>query len=348
MRVAILADTHAGVRNNSPVFMRHQLRFFEDTFFPYVQENNIRHMLHLGDVFDRRKDTNTYAIHEWDKKVFSRWNECFDRVHIIIGNHDTYFKNTNLVNTPEKFLAHYSSFVFYSSPQEIDFYGIPTLVLPWICDENEAESQRLIQDSEAQLVVGHLEIIGCPLFRGIENLDKGFEQSIFSKFARVLSGHFHLKSSQRNIEYLGAPFATMWGEAFDRRGFHVLDTESNTLTFVENNHNPFVLVEYTGEGTEPVPEVNDKIVRVLVKHKPSDTDFLQFIESIEQASPAEVQVIEQAATSSFEGKLDESLDMFSLIDLYVDGLSIDSSKEELKSVLRELYQDAIQLHDISE
>lgn len=348
MKVAIVADSHAGVRNNSPVFMRHQIRFFEETFLPHVEENGIRHMLHLGDVFDRRKDTNNYAIHEWDRRVFSRWSEVFERVHVIIGNHDTYFKNTNSVNTPEKFLSHYRNFVFYSSPQEIDFYGIPTLVLPWICEENEAEATRLIDESEAKLVLGHLEIMGCPLFRGIENLDKGFEQSVFARFDKVLSGHFHLKSSQRNIEYLGAPSATMWGEAFERRGFHVFDTETRALTFVENPHNPFVLIEYVGEGTQLSDDLNDKVVRVLVKQKTNETHFIEFIESLESSSPAEVQVTDQQAVSHFEGDIRENLDMFSLIDLYVDGLGIDSSKEDLKSVLRELYQEAMHLHDISE
>ncbi len=348
MKVAILADTHAGVRNNSPVFMRHQLKFFEDTFFPYVEEHQIECLLHLGDVFDRRKDTNNYAIYEWDKRVFSRWGDLFKRCHIIIGNHDTYFKNTNSVNTPEKFLSHYRNFTFYSYPVEIDFYGVPTLVLPWICEENEGDARRLLEESEAELVLGHLEIIGCPMFRGIENVDKGFEQSIFCKARQVFSGHFHLKSTQKNIEYLGAPFATMWAEAFDRRGFHVYDTDSRKLTFIENPHNPFVMIEYSDKSPLELPDVEDKIVRVLVKSKSSESDFLEFVENVERGGPAEVQVTEQQAVSTFEGTVDEGLDMFSLIDLYVDGLSVDSSKSELKSVLRELYQEAIHLHDISE
>ena len=348
MQVVFLADTHAGVRNNSPVFMKHQIRFFEETFFPFVEEHGIEHMVHLGDVFDRRKDTNNFAVYEWDKRVFARWAGVFKHTHIIIGNHDTYFKNTNSVNTPEKFLSHYENITFYSSPVEVDFYGIPTLVLPWICEENQEQAKKLLEGSEAELVFGHLEIIGCPMFRGIENTDKGFEQSIFSKFKQVFSGHFHLKSTQKNIQYLGSPTATMWAEAFDPRGFHVFDTETRKLTFVPNPHNPFALIEYCGTTPTEIPDVKDKVVRVLVKQKGSETDFIRFVEAIEEGGPAEVQVTEQQAISTFEGSVDENLDMFSLIDLYVDGLSIDSSKEELKSVLRELYHEAIHLHDISE
>jgi hypothetical protein len=305
-------------------------------------------MVHLGDVFDRRKDTNNFAIYEWDRRVFAQWSRAFEQCHIIVGNHDTYFKDTNSVNTPEKFLSSYENFTFYSSPVEIDFYGIPTLILPWICDENEAQSKRLLEESEADLVFGHLEIIGCPMFRGIENVDKGFDQSCFAKFKHVFSGHFHLKSTQKNIQYLGSPFATMWAEAFDTRGFHVFDTETCKLSFVENPNNPFALIEYQGSPPSELLDVEDKIVRVLVKQKESETDFIAFIEALEGARPAEIQVTEQQPTSSFEGAVDCNLDMFSLIDLYVDALTIDSSKIELKAVLRELYQEAIHLHDISE
>lgn len=347
MKVAILADTHAGVRNNSPVFMSHQIRFFENVFFPYVQQHNIRHMIHLGDVFDRRKDTNNYAIHEWDEKVFRVLNELFETSHIIVGNHDTYFKNTNSVNTPERFLSRYENFTFYTNPCEAELYGVKTLILPWICEENESFARKLLDESDASLVLGHLEIMGSPMFRGIENVDRGFEPLLFSRFKKVLSGHFHLKSHQRNIFYLGSPYPTMWSEAFDSRGFHVLDTETLTLKFIENTESPFVHIEYEN-GVGDVPSVKGKIVRVFVKSKDSESSFLEFLESIEAQGPAEMNVTEQQATSTIEAQLDESLDMFSLMDVYVDSLAFDSPKDELKRLLRDLYQESLHLHDIAE
>lgn len=348
MKVCILADTHAGVRNNSTVFMEHQIKFFEEVFFPYVQDHNIQHMIHLGDVFDRRKDTNNYAIYEWDRRVFSRWNDVFKESHIIIGNHDTYFKNTNSINTPEQFLYKYDNFYFYSKPCEVPLYGVNTLILPWICEENEQEAKRLIEESSASLVLGHLEIMGFPLFRGIENLDKGFDSGVFGRFAKVLSGHFHLKSHQRNIDYLGSPCATTWAEAFDARGFHVMDMSTLKLFFIENTNTPFVHIEYDDGIAVDVPSVSNKVVRVLVKQRGSETKFLQFLESLELQSPAEISVTEQRAVSEEQTSFDESLDIFSLMDLYVESCQFDSSKDELKRTLRELYHESLSLHDISE
>lgn len=347
MKVAVLADTHAGVRNNSPVFMAHQIGFFENVFFPYVEEHSIRHMIHLGDVFDRRKDTNNYALHEWDEKVFRVWNDIFETSHILIGNHDTYFKNTNSVNTPERLLSRYENFTLYTNPCEKELFNVKTLILPWICEENDSFSRKLIDESDASLVLGHLEVIGSPMFRGIENIDKGFDPLTFARFDKVLSGHFHLKSHQKNIFYLGSPYATMWSEAFDSRGFHILDTETLSLKFIENTKSPFVHIEYEN-GVVEAPAVKGKIVRVLVKSKNSESSFLEFLEGLESQGPAEINVTEQQTTSTIDSKIDESLDMFSLMDVYVDSLTFDSPKDELKKLLRDLYYESLHLHDITE
>lgn len=348
MKVALLADTHAGVRNNSPVFMSHQIRFFESVFFPYVEQNQIRHLIHLGDVFDRRKDTNNFALHEWDDRVFRRWHEQFDDVQIVIGNHDTYFKNTNSVNTPQRLLSKYSSFRFHSDPHEEVLYGMRTLFIPWVCDGTEEKVESIIQNSEADIVMGHLEILGSPMFRGIDNIDRGFSPSVFEKFKLVLSGHFHLKSHQGNINYLGSPSATTWSEAYDMRGFHVLDTDTLQIEFVVNPESPFVHIEYCEDSPKPLPDVRGKIVRVIVKTKSIETNFLQFLESIESENPAELNVVENVPTSSIQLQSDESLDMFSLIDGYVDATASESHKADLKALLRNLYQEALHLHDITE
>ena len=98
MKIAILNDTHFGVRNDSPAFMKYQNKFYNEIFFPYLKEHNIGTLVHLGDVVDRRKFINHNTAHNF-KKVF--WDKLDDMVidtHVIIGNHDTYYKNTNEVN----------------------------------------------------------------------------------------------------------------------------------------------------------------------------------------------------------------------------------------------------------
>ena len=79
MKIAILNDTHFGVRNDSEAFRNYQLKFFNDIFFPYLKKHNIKTIVHLGDVVDRRKFINfetasTFKEHFWD----ILWKEKLD------------------------------------------------------------------------------------------------------------------------------------------------------------------------------------------------------------------------------------------------------------------------------
>ena len=98
MKIALLNDTHFGCRNDSPAFINYQNRFYDELFFPYLIENKIDTLIHLGDVVDRRKFINFNTAHNFQQKFWKRlWDLKID-THIILGNHDTYYKNTNKVN----------------------------------------------------------------------------------------------------------------------------------------------------------------------------------------------------------------------------------------------------------
>ena len=71
MKLAILNDTHFGARNDSSLLMEYSFDFFENQFFPYLQENDIKTIIHLGDFMDRRKYVNFNTLHEVKSRFFS-------------------------------------------------------------------------------------------------------------------------------------------------------------------------------------------------------------------------------------------------------------------------------------
>jgi len=73
VKVAIINDTHFGARNDSPVFLDHFISFFENQFFPYLKDNNIDTVIHLGDFFDRRKFINFNTLNKTRSKVMERF-----------------------------------------------------------------------------------------------------------------------------------------------------------------------------------------------------------------------------------------------------------------------------------
>ena len=58
MKIAILTDSHAGVRNDSLAFHDYMHKFYRDVFFSYLDDNSIRTVIHCGDIIDRRKYIN--------------------------------------------------------------------------------------------------------------------------------------------------------------------------------------------------------------------------------------------------------------------------------------------------
>ena len=132
MRVAIITDQHFGARNDSSSFLDFYERFYNDTFFPTLDTNNIESVLILGDTFDRRKYVNFYSLDRAKKMFFDKLEERNIKVYMIAGNHDTYFKNTNEVNSPELLLAQYTNISLISRPMDIEIHDTSICFVPWI------------------------------------------------------------------------------------------------------------------------------------------------------------------------------------------------------------------------
>ena len=100
MKVAIITDQHFGARNDSIHFLDFYEKFYSETFFPEIDKENITKVLILGDTFDRRKYVNFYSLQRAKKMFFDPLAERDIEVHMLVGNHDTYYKNTNDVHSP--------------------------------------------------------------------------------------------------------------------------------------------------------------------------------------------------------------------------------------------------------
>ena len=133
---------------------------------------------------------------------------------MVVGNHDTYFKNTNSINSLKASCTVTASMpitvnMYWDHPVEVDMDGETIMLCPWICPENAEISLKMLEETKAQVVMGHFEIQGFEMYKGSIN-HEGLEKNVFNKFEMVCSGHFHHKSSYGNIHYLGAPYEMTW------------------------------------------------------------------------------------------------------------------------------------------
>ena len=99
MKIALITDTHFGARNDSLAFNDHFYKFWEKTFFPYLDDNGIDTIIHLGDVFDRRKFISYKIAKDFRERFIKPIVHRNIKMHMIVGNHDTYYRNTNEINS---------------------------------------------------------------------------------------------------------------------------------------------------------------------------------------------------------------------------------------------------------
>ena len=143
MKIALLNDSHFGARGDSEVFDNYIHKFMDEIFFPYIKEHNITTLIHLGDILDRRKFINFKTAYNFRHKFMMRlWEEKID-THIILGNHDTYYRSTNKINGPEELCTtpdgKHEPWI-YTKTTEVEFDGMKALFIPWINPENEKET----------------------------------------------------------------------------------------------------------------------------------------------------------------------------------------------------------------
>lgn len=348
MKVAIITDQHFGARNDSIAFLDFFEKFYENTFFPAIDENNINTVLVLGDTFDRRKYVNFYALDRAKKMFFDKLEERGVRVHMLAGNHDTYYKNTNEVNSPDLLLVEYGNIDVISKPETIVVDGTPICMMPWICPENYQESLDHIKNTKAEICMGHFEIAGFAMYRGMESHD-GLAKETFEKFDLVFSGHYHHRSSDQHIHYLGNPYELTWQDYNDPRGFHLFDLSTRELEFICNPYRMFERIEYDDKGQDPIDldvvELEKKYVKLVVVNKTDFYKFDKFIQKLYNKGCHEIKIIEDMSEFQ-DGEIGEEInleDTLSVLSHYVDSIETDVDKEQIKTYMRTLYTEAVNI-----
>ena len=219
MRVAIITDTHYGARKGSKHLHDYFELFYKNIFFPSLEAEGIDTIIHMGDVFDSRKSIDYYSL-EWAKRVVFEPMKKY-KVHAITGNHDCYYKNTNDINSPELLLTNYDNITTYSSAKDIKLDGLDILLLPWISVDNYDETLETLTKSPAKIAMGHLELNGFKATRG-HMMEDGMDVKVFDKFDKVFSGHFHTRSTDGKIFYLGNPYEMFWNDVNDPKRIYII------------------------------------------------------------------------------------------------------------------------------
>jgi DNA repair exonuclease SbcCD nuclease subunit len=347
MKIALITDTHWGVRNDSPIFHGYFIRSL-DYFFKEIDEQKIKHVIHLGDLFDRRKYLNFTTAKACREFFLEPLNQREINTLIIAGNHDVYYKDTLEVNCLDEIISGRYKWIHpILEPTEICIDGTWIQLMPWITQTNAHACHFEIQHTKAEILMGHLELEGFQMFRGIVS-DHGMSKKVFDRFDMVMSGHYHHKSSVGNIHYLGAFAEYTWADFNDPRGFHVFDTETRELTFYRNPNVIFKMFSYD-DSAGPVTGIDfdsyaNTYVKVVTVNRNDPYAFDQMLDKLYKAGPIDISIVEDIAAftdNDEESGVDESQDTATILSNYIDGLTLPVNNDRMKDYMKDIYQEAL-------
>lgn len=343
MKVAILTDTHFGFKKGNKAFHQYFKSFYDDVFFPYLIKNNIKTVIHLGDSFDNRKAIDYWSL-QWSRDTFY---DALEKLGItlynIVGNHDIYYRNSNKLNSVDYLLSEYDNVVKISSPTEFTIGNLNVLMLPWITPENEQDAFRMIQNTNCSVVMGHLELSG---FRVNSKLvmEHGLDPKQFQKFKKVFSGHYHTRSNDGTVFYLGNTYQMFWSDYKDVRGFTVFDTETLKHEHVNNPYEIFKIINYTDNTSIDVKDYIGCIVKLVVKEKQDKIKYEKFLDVILSENLLDLKIVEETIINNVED--DDFVgceDTLSLLKRYVDESETGLNKSKIKNLINSIYQESYQI-----
>ena len=344
MKIGIFTDSHWTARKSSRHLHDYFELFYKNIFFPALEEQGVEIVVHMGDAFDNRKSIDFWGL-DWTRRVVLEPLRKYE-VHMIVGNHDIFLRNSTEINAPELLLKDYPNIKTYSSPTNTKVGGIDMTFIPWICSENYDETLKVIKKSKAKIAMGHLELQGFRVNKHLVMEEHGLDPNIFTKFQKVFSGHYHTRSDNGRIFYLGNPYEMYWTDVNDTRGFHIFDTETFEHTPINNPYKLFYNIYYedTPHQMFDVTEYVNKIVKVIVRKKSKQKEFDKFIDKLYKVGIQDLKIVENFDIQENEDfVIDEEENTISILNRYIDESECNFDKNVIKGIFQDLYQQSCEI-----
>ena len=345
MKVAIITDQHFGARKGADYLHKYFKKFYEDVFFPTIESEGITTVIDMGDTFDNRRNIDLASL-EWSKKVyFDRLKSMKVKLHSIVCNHTAYYKDTNEVNTIDLLLKEYNNIITYSSTTEVKFDKLKVLFVPWINSENHNDTLNLIKKSKCKVAMGHLELNGFTATPG-HTMEHGMDSKPFNKFEKVYSGHYHQRSDDGKVFYLGNPYEMFWNDVNQTRGFHIFDTDTIEHTPINNPYKLFHNIYYQDQNYKlfDARELKNKIVKVIVRQKTDQKQFEKFIDKLYSSGIQELKIIENFQLhESDDFEVEDTENTIGILNRYIDESDFEGDKTMIKGILQKIYAEACEV-----
>lgn len=234
-KIFLISDIHFGIRNSNQEWADIQEDYFYNWFIPLIEKEKTETsaVFMLGDIFENRTSLNIKTL-DTSIKIIKEISSQVP-VHIIVGNHDSYNKSQNDINSLKIFNFLDNVFV-YEEPKMLKLENEKSIYLmPWR-STYEIEKET-IENINSDYLFCHTSYSGSYSNRVSKSPD-GNSVEVFNKFKRVYSGHIHFRQEKDNIILIGSPYSMTKNDIDNQKGIYILNLNKDTHVFIENNHSP--------------------------------------------------------------------------------------------------------------
>jgi len=353
-RVFLLGDLHLGIRNNSLEWSEIQRKFLTEIFPRHIEpyfnpETDI--LLLEGDIFHSRDSINVRVYNEADN-IFRFLTDKFKRgVYAIVGNHDVYYKSSNVVNSISILQKVYSNFHVFTSPHILEINDKHRfLMLPWIDNIDSLKQTVTSYVDLADYVVCHADINGFSLNKH-QQVEHGIEPASLSDFKRVYAGHIHLKQEKWNVLYTGTPYSMDRGDRDSQKGFYVLDVTGDDVneTYIENLESPkFIKVNILDILDMKIDDIRlmfkNNFVDIMIETRiAAKMDVSKFNEISEEFGARKIEFFTYSDDPMERVKREDlaqkELGIFDAFDIYLEGSNMERThRSKVVSKFNEVYK----------
>jgi DNA repair exonuclease SbcCD nuclease subunit len=280
-KIVVVGDTHFGTKRFSIDALKDQLELFNNQIFPYMEQNNIKNIIQLGDLFDNRTTADINFMHELRVNFFDILVQKGFHLYVLTGNHDIFYRESRDVSLINFYHALYKdNFTLFNERTYIDINSNKTYIVPWIV---KGEDLTFDEIKDCHSILGHFEIRHFAMVKGHMNEDAKLTTDFFTNntaVKNVFSGHYHLKDTKGLVKYLGTPWQLNWSDYDTEKGFYIWD-ELDTLEFIPNTSSKkYIKIKYNdSKNTDKNVEVSGLFSSSVLY---TDSEFEKLLPSLKK------------------------------------------------------------------
>lgn len=289
-KVLIFSDIHFGENLNSPLKLDIACKNI-DFIIELIKSNNVDTVIFCGDWFHSRASLSVNTFYQSYQALSKLTAVINDKLYMIVGNHDSYYKNSIDIHSLKSF-EQIPNVKIIESIETINIAGKTLTFCPW------GTNIEKLKNIKSDYLFGHFEPNGAELTGTIA---QGCEYSIEDLTAicpLVFSGHYHISkeypTETGTLIMVGSPSQQNWGDVNSKRGCYILNLNTNNYRFVENTtapvYNKILYSEILEKKKLPLKkDITNNFIKLIVDCPYKYSQINELIEKLHKVNPLTIE-----------------------------------------------------------